>query len=82
MPARSAETQLFSALDRQTLDRLVTEVEVVHLPGGEPLLRQGDPGDCLYVVALGRLRAVVEQPDGSERRLGEAGRGATRWARV
>lgn len=42
-------------------------LEWVSLRSGETLIRQGDPGDCLYVVISGRLRVVLEQ-DGEEMR--------------
>ena len=45
------------------------------MPGGTVLIREGDPADCLYLVAAGRLRVVMADPDGEERELAEIGRG-------
>jgi predicted acylesterase/phospholipase RssA/CRP-like cAMP-binding protein len=42
---------------------LLEELEVLHLSGGEWLIRQGDEGDALYLVVQGRLRAMVQNPD-------------------
>ncbi|MEE8384290.1 MAG: cyclic nucleotide-binding domain-containing protein [Dehalococcoidia bacterium] len=41
---------------------------------GEPVIRQGDPADCMYVVQEGELEVIVKNPEG-EVRLGvlEAG---------
>lgn len=52
------------------------QCEWVQVPKGEVVIQQGTPSDCLYVVAHGRLRAVLEL-DGGEIVLGEAGRGET-----
>lgn len=37
---------------------------------GEVVTRQGDLGDCMFVVQRGRVEIVRERPDGSETRLG------------
>lgn len=50
-------------------------LEVVHLKGGERLFSQGDPGDSMYMVVGGRLRAVGRADGGDERVLGEISRG-------
>jgi predicted acylesterase/phospholipase RssA/CRP-like cAMP-binding protein len=50
-------------------------LEWLSLAGGEILYRTGDPGDALYVVISGRLRAERTDEDGSEYVLEEVGRG-------
>jgi CRP-like cAMP-binding protein len=72
-----AATPLFSALDTEALDELAAQVERVQVVGGETLIREGDPGDCLYVVAGGRLAVVVNSPNGTEHTVAEIGRGET-----
>src|SRR5689334_10490988 len=47
------------------------------LDRGEVLMRAGDPGDDLYVVAGGRLNVAVMGADGSETIVREIGRGST-----
>ena len=42
---------------------LLEELEILHLSGGEWLIRQGEEGDALYLLVQGRLRAVVKNPD-------------------
>ena len=41
-------------------------LEPVSVPGGSVLIREGDPADCLYLVAAGRLRVVSIDADGEE----------------
>ena len=52
-----------------------TRLEWLNLASGEILFRAGDPGDALYAIISGRLRATVEGDDGGERMLSEIGRG-------
>ena len=47
------------------------------LDRGEVLIRAGDPGDDLYVVAGGRLNVTVTGADGTETIVREIGRGST-----
>jgi lysophospholipid hydrolase len=68
-------TQVFGALDRAVLRALETELTWVTLRSGETLIRQGDPGDCLYVVISGRLRIVLERDGEEVRTVREVGRG-------
>ncbi len=49
--------------------------ERIHLSGGETLMRQGDRGDCVFVLMSGRLRVYVEHADGTEASVGEIARG-------
>ncbi len=70
-----ATSSFFQGLDEATLRDLAPELEPVFLPGGEQLIRQGDPGDALYVILNGRLRVVVEQENGDEVTVGEVGQG-------
>ena len=37
---------------------------------GQVIARQGDTGDCMYVVQRGRVEVVLERPDGTETPLG------------
>ncbi|MGH9367960.1 MAG: cyclic nucleotide-binding and patatin-like phospholipase domain-containing protein, partial [Thermoanaerobaculia bacterium] len=72
-----SSTELFEGLSATELAELEPELEWMRLLGGDILFQQGEIGDCLYVVANGRLRAIVEHPDGRETVLGEAGYGET-----
>ena len=66
--------ELFSGVGRAALARLAGHGEVVHVPGGETLINEGDPSDALFVVASGRLQAFVGGATG-ESQVGEIGRG-------
>lgn len=68
-------TQIFGALDPAVLRALEAELAWVTLRSGETLIRQGDPGDCLYVVISGRLRIVLERDGVEVRTVREVGRG-------
>ncbi|MGI9647618.1 MAG: cyclic nucleotide-binding and patatin-like phospholipase domain-containing protein, partial [Acidimicrobiia bacterium] len=69
-----AGIELFAGIDQASLARLATEADVRHLPGGETLIREGDPSDALFAVASGRLQAFVGN-EGGETLVGEIGRG-------
>ncbi len=70
-----ASTGLFSVLDEATLKSVEAVLEPVRVPGGEILIRQGDPGDSLYVLIYGRLQITVRGESGEEEVIGEVGRG-------
>lgn len=69
--------------DRPTFDDVVEELpggadtwraleayfEEVRLEAGASLVRQGEPGDCFWILAEGRATAVLEREDGSRLRL-------------
>jgi len=76
-PARKvlAETELLRLLDGPALDSILPALEHVRLPGGQLLFCQGDMGDCLYLLAYGRLRVTVQREDGREEIVGEVGPG-------
>lgn len=44
------------------------------LQPGDTLFRQGDPGDCMFVIQEGRVEIIVDR-DGTEVRLAERGPG-------
>ncbi len=60
-----ARIPFFTALPPDELDRLVTELDVVHLNSGDVLFREGDPGEHLYVVVNGELE-ILMAPDTSD----------------
>jgi len=66
-----ALVQLFGEACAGSFREIEAGLEVVHLAGGESLFSQGDPGDCMYIVLGGRLRAVARRDGGGERLLGE-----------
>ncbi len=55
-------TPLFSALSPTMLQWLIDKVEIVELPPGEILFREGDNGSRLYVIAEGSVDVLTEGP--------------------
>jgi len=60
-----AQTAIFGQLDPAALAGLASESTVRSYPRGQTVFHQGDPGDCLFVVAAGLLKVftVSEQGD-------------------
>ncbi|MGI9146588.1 MAG: cyclic nucleotide-binding domain-containing protein [Chloroflexota bacterium] len=54
---RSAD--IFSAVASEDLVGVSLAAEETTVQAGEVLIRQGDPGDCLYVLVSGEVRVVV-----------------------
>ena len=69
-----ASTELFQTLDQSILEEITKQVEVIRVPGGDSLFKQGDPGDSLFIVINGRLRVIVRHEDGQEEVVAELGR--------
>ena len=59
--------ELRTALAQRFVPRLV--------PGGEVVLREGEPADGLYLVRSGRLQVRRSAPDPDDEVVGEIGRG-------
>ncbi|MHC4785340.1 MAG: cyclic nucleotide-binding and patatin-like phospholipase domain-containing protein [Planctomycetota bacterium] len=73
-----ASFELFRTVDRQVLVELCPSLQWLARRGGEVLFEQGEPGDCVYLVVHGRLRASVADPRRAQDRIiGEIGRGET-----
>lgn len=58
-----------------TLELLLPHLQWLELPGGETLMAQGDPGDAMYLLVSGRLRASMVGDDGVPRVVREIPRG-------
>lgn len=57
-----AYSPLFAALDGRERSRLESIGTKVEAAAGSALFRQGDDGDCMYVVVSGLLEALYEDP--------------------
>lgn len=68
-------TASFGVLDTSSLATLREHLRWVEVAGGQSLIEQGEPGDSLYLSVSGRLRAYVQQDDGSQKMVREMGRG-------
>ena len=52
---------LFADLSEEDLEQLHKMAETVSVPAGQLVLREGDPGDSLYVVLAGELEVTKRQ---------------------
>ena len=66
---------LFGDIDPAALALLRQQLEWVEVAGGQALMQQGEPGDAMFLVISGRLRAYVPGDDGAPRLLREMARG-------
>jgi len=66
---------LFAGLSDADLERLAATVETQRLGPGELLLREGDPGDAMYVVVSGEME-VTKRAGATEQPLARVGPGA------
>jgi small-conductance mechanosensitive channel/CRP-like cAMP-binding protein len=68
--------EFLEALTSEQFDRLASEARIVPYPAGGAVVRQGDEGDSLFVVAEGRVDVSVHAPGGgSEQGLATLGPG-------
>ena len=56
---------VFAPLRDATLEQLARRLEPVEAPAGEVVVRQGDPGDHVYVVRSGALEVSVDGKPGA-----------------
>jgi hypothetical protein len=66
---------LLGDIEPAAMDLLRTHLQWVSVVGGQTLMSQGEPGDSMYLVVSGRLRAYQRQDDGRDRAIREMGRG-------
>lgn len=62
-------------IEASALDELRACLVWCHAPAGDTLMRQGEIGDAMYLVLSGRLRAYVDDHEGTPRAVREMGRG-------
>jgi len=77
--ARSIEilrsVNIFASLSDDELEQSGEYITERELPKGAVLYEQGEPGDALYIVRAGRLKATVTDASGRERVLAIYGNG-------
>jgi NTE family protein len=64
----------FTSFSEEELGGILNLMQVVSLPKGAVLFRQGDPGDALYIIHSGRVRLMVTE-HGQEHAAAYLGRG-------
>ncbi len=69
---KAALKNVFGPIGDALLAKLSDKLELIDVPGGSALFRQGDPGDSLYVLLRGRLKVSLVDPEtGVEKWVGE-----------
>jgi CRP-like cAMP-binding protein/Fe-S-cluster-containing dehydrogenase component len=64
------ELELFAGVQGEFIDRLLANCEIKHYDQrGIVLVKQGEPGDSLYIVRDGYVQVVREAADGAQRVL-------------
>ena len=54
------ETRLLVPLPVHILDRMADQVEPMPVSAGTMIVRQGEPGDCVYFIASGSYRVEID----------------------
>src|SRR5512136_1154916 len=57
---RFVEIPILSGLDRISLAKLIPHFERLEINSGEIIFRQGDAGDCLYIIVDGIVRVFLD----------------------
>ncbi len=60
---------LLGELDAASLALLMDKLQWLELAAGQTLMRQGDPGDALYLLLRGRLRTFIHDAESGEQRM-------------
>jgi DASS family divalent anion:Na+ symporter len=67
---------LFAEIDRVALAQLAAHLDPIEFQEGDIVCRQGEPGDCLFLLTSGRLGVHVHELDGgASRRIDSLGPG-------
>ena len=66
---------MFGSFPEDQLRTLATMVTRRSAPRGSPVMRAGEPADCLYIVISGRLKVMMGEADGKEMILSIIGPG-------
>lgn len=66
---------LCHGLDQAALSLVAESLHVVKFTAGQIVMKQGDPGQCMFIVAHGRVRVTLEREHQSPRLLAALGRG-------
>ena len=69
-------TPLFAGMKRRVLYRLANKLFEKHYEAGEIIISEGEPGDSLYMLSAGRVKAFKRNASGRQAFLGEMSEGA------
>ncbi len=74
-PGTIAKMPLFSGVPREELASLLTVVAPIKVSRGSAVVREGEPGDSLFLIVQGTLRVATRGSDGSDVELARLGAG-------
>ncbi len=66
---------LFGALPERVLDELAADLQVLEVPGGSYVFREGEAGACMYVVIQGDVEVLKKSRGGIDARVAVLGPG-------
>jgi cAMP-dependent protein kinase regulator len=69
--SRIMQSIIFGMIDEKDINIVIGAMDERNCPGGEVIIKQGEPADCLYVVELGELDCYKKFPDGEEKKVKE-----------
>ena len=72
---RLQQVSLFSDLDREMLDALLSVSLAVDFSRNETILHESDDGTSLFVILSGSVKVCLMRPDGKEAILAQLGQG-------
>lgn len=64
LQALLAQVELFRGFDATEREALAAKLRAREILSGQVVVRQGDPGDCLYLLGEGILDVEIIRPDG------------------
>jgi CRP-like cAMP-binding protein len=70
-------SKAFRRMDKGALRTMVQKIELLQVQAGETLFRQGEVGDCFYIIRDGHCRVLVTGLDGEKRETAVLGPGDT-----
>jgi hypothetical protein len=70
-----ARSPLFSGVPREELATLLSLAAPSKVPAGSAVVREGEPGDSLFLIASGKLHVTTKAENGQEIPLAELGPG-------
>ena len=60
--ARLAQVELLRSLPPEEMEEVLLCVQPVRIAAGEPIFRQGEPGDALYLIVAGQVAVLANAP--------------------
>jgi CRP-like cAMP-binding protein len=68
-----ARSGLFQGLSEEAVDPVASRLEIINIPRGRVVFNEGEAGDSLYIVMVGKIKLSRRAPDGRENVLAVMG---------